>query len=312
MKKKFIITEEQAQKILRLDELTQNQQSQQSTQDPCDTFTATMAPSQEPWWIQLQQEHGDIDCCRMLNGDFGPVFPGNGTAPTTMLQTHCDVAWSQAYLGYGTFAQGNILGGTNLWAECCDPNINTNEPCPHGTVIVGATPQDPNEGHCMECFAGTAAGPNNAHNPTMAAITGWNCECCEKDSHTNTSRKCERCDDPSEFRLNGACTKCIEDLPNNPGCCKKDGHTNTGNGEGCSDDVCPNPNHVKTPYNPNGSGCKCECPGGELRCPKGKTWDSEGCKCVSTSQSGRPIKEGNRRITRGKLPQAPRAPRRIN
>jgi hypothetical protein len=263
MKKKFRITEEQAQKILRLDELTQNQQSQQSTQDPCDTFTATVAPSQEPWWIQLQQEHGDIDCCRMLNGDFGPVYPGNGNAPTTMLQSHCDVAWSQAYLGYGTFAQGNILGGTNLWAQCCDPDHTSGGgPCPHGQIPA----TDP---ACIECQPGVPS--------TYTPATGPNCMCC-KDERTNTSSKCDRCDTPGDYRLNGQCTKCTED-PNNPGCCKGDGRTNTSTGGGCADVVCDNPNQVLNPVT-----CECECPegAGEKGCITKPyvNWNKEECCCA--------------------------------
>ena len=310
MKKKFRITEEQARKIMNMSEATQQSQQTQQSQDPCAVFSSTMVPSS----IQAaMSQHGDIDCCRMLNGDFGPVFAGNGFAGAMMLQTHCDVAWSQAVLGYGTFAQGNQLGGINLWADCCDnidgkfdchqgscyasptgafanladcqAGIGTDAcptddhgPCPNGTVIVGATPQDPNEGNCMECYAGTtAAGPNNAHNPTMAAITGWNCECCKKDGNTNTSSNCEKCHNPTEFRLNGQCTKCVED-PNNPGCCKKDGRSN--NGEGCRDESCPHPNQVRTPY----PECECECPegAGEKGCntqPYGN-WNKEECCCA--------------------------------
>ena len=299
MKKKFRITEEQARKIMNFSEATQQSQQTQQSQDPCDVFNSTMVPSS----IQAQMsQHGDIDCCRMLNGDFGPVYPGNGNAPTTMLQSHCDVAWSIANMG-GTFLQGNQLGGTNLWAPCCDPDHTSGGgPCPHGQIPA----TDP---ACIECQPGVPS--------TYTPATGPNCMCC-KDERTNTSSKCDRCDDPGEFRLNGQCIKCIEDV-NNPGCCKGQstvshgddrwlceggtchnhpsgtytsqsacenncGRSNTGNGEGCSDDVCPNPNHVKTPYNPNGTGCKCECPegAGEKGCntaPYGN-WNKEECCCA--------------------------------
>ena len=243
MKKKFIITEEQAQKILRLDELTQNQPS---SLDPCVHFTASLAPSVAGLWSPgtIAQggpvsNFGDIDCCEMLSGNM--TGPFGGTAGNAMLQSHCDVGWSQAVLGYGTFAQGNQLQTSLGWAGCCDHD-------------------------------------------------------------TTTSSKCERCDNPGEFRMNGVCMKCVEDV-NNPGCCKD--QSTVGNGDRpCPDVECENPNHVPNPSNK----CKCECQNPES-CKKPLVWDEDQCACVK-KVVGPPLQTENRlrkrKITRGKLPRAPR------
>jgi len=48
-----------------------------------------------------------------------------------MLQTHCDVAWSQIVLGYGSFSDGNLLGTTLGWASCCySGTTGTTNSCP--------------------------------------------------------------------------------------------------------------------------------------------------------------------------------------
>jgi hypothetical protein len=196
MKKKFKITEQQAQKILKLNGATQQ------APNPCNQFIAQVVPS--------QGGGGDIDCCKMLNGDM--VGPYGNTAGSQMLQTHCDVAWSMAVMG-GTFNDGNQLGGSLAWADCCKNDTTTGE-------------------------------------------DKWLCEggeCYNHPSGTYTSL---------------------------PDCEKNCGRSNTGNGGGCSDDVCPNPNHVKTPFNPDGSGCKCECTNRYQQCEAPWVWDENKCTCA--------------------------------
>ena len=284
MKKKFRITEDQARKIMYMSEATQ--QTQQAP-NPCDQFIAQVVPS--------QGGGGDIDCCKMLNGDM--VGPYGNTAGSQMLQTHCDVAWSMAVMG-GTFNDGNQLGTTMMWADCCKNNTTGDKPCPP-TDQQSPFYTNPNE-FCANC------------GPGAYYYNHVDCPCCEDD--TTTSSKCKRCDNPGEFRMNGVCMKCVEDV-NNPGCCKGEstvgnggdkwlceggacynhpsgtytslpdcekncGRSNTGNGGGCSDDVCPNPNHVKTPFNPDGSGCKCECTNRYQQCEAPWVWDENKCTCA--------------------------------
>ena len=154
MKKKFIITEVQAQKILNLSELTQQQQ--QST-DPCTS------------WLANQPIFGDIYCCDLFNTQ----------TLTPNLKQKCNDTWNPVGTG---------------WQDCC-PGDHNDGPCPNGY-------SDPNGGYCSECFAGTTnipagapagtvIGPNNAHDPNMADITGWTCECC-KDSRGNVPKKISR------------------------------------------------------------------------------------------------------------------------
>jgi len=339
MKKKFIITEVQAQKILNLSEAMMQQGQLSNPTDPCFTFIEHVVPS------QAQVPAGDIDCCQMLIGNM--VGPYGGTAGQGMLTSHCDVAWSQAVLGYGHHNDGNLLldptvaatvpwytGPTTMgWTDCCSTDSD-HGPCPNGTV----SPGDSDWMYCNECL-GMLPAPSN-----WPTITGTNCECC-KDVTTNSGSKCDPCHNPLDFRMNGVCMKCVEDV-NNPGCCKgqstvdrpcqkcckpKNGPAyglspqpgqpcecpkkdqevpckpvSTGNGDQpCPDVECENPNHVPNPSNK----CKCECPGGELRCPRGETWDSEVCRCVGDDVVGPPLQTENRlrkRITRGKLPRAPR------
>jgi|TARA_R110000823_G_scaffold280754_1_gene398933 hypothetical protein len=79
-----------------------------------------------PEWLNGEampggQFGGDINCCEMLIGNLG-------NATLAMLQTHCDVYWSIANVG-GTFADGNQLGTTLGWAECCPlPPLDDCEP----------------------------------------------------------------------------------------------------------------------------------------------------------------------------------------
>ena len=54
--------------------------------------------------------------------------------------------------------------------------------------------------------------------------------------------------------------------------------TGRDDGNGCPDVMCANPNHVQGPY----PGCKCECPegSGEKGCKKGTSWSPDECCCV--------------------------------
>ena len=264
MKKRFRITEEQARKILRVNEATQ--QSSTSSVDPCVIWTSQLAPSVSGAWTPgtmaiggPASDFGDIDCCEMLAGNM--VGPFGSSAQNSQLTNHCDTGWSQAVLGYGTFAQGNQLGTSLGWANCCGGDVH-DEPCPPAN---SSSPFYTNHNEfCYLCPI-----------PTSAYYGHVDCPCCDDD--TTISRECEICDNPGEFRLNGQCIKCIED-PNNPGCCKGDGRNNTSTGNGCPDVVCRNPNHVQGPP----PECECECPegSGEKGCKKGTHWSPDDCCCV--------------------------------
>jgi|TARA_R110000822_G_scaffold49196_2_gene128999 hypothetical protein len=231
MKKKFKITEQQAQKILKLNGATQQ------APNPCNQFIAQVVPS--------QGGGGDIDCCKMLNGDM--VGPYGNTAGSQMLQTHCDVAWSMAVMG-GTFNDGNQLGGSLAWADCCKNDTTTGE---DKWLCEG--------GACYNHPSGTFNTESECEDKCGRSNTGedkWLCEggeCYNHPSGTYTSL---------------------------PDCEKNCGRSNTGNGGGCSDDVCPNPNHVKTPFNPDGSGCKCECTNRYQQCEAPWVWDENKCTCA--------------------------------
>jgi len=261
MKKRFRITEEQAKKILMVNERTQNQQS---SIDPCTHFIGALAPSVAGLWTPgtIAQggpvsDFGDIDCCEMLSGNMVGPFGQSGGSP--MLQSHCDVGWSQAVLGYGSFTDGNLLGTSLGWADCCDHDVD--EPCPPAN---SNSPFYTNHNEfCYLCPI-----------PSSAYYGHVDCPCCDDDT-TTTYNECERCDHPGEFRLNGQCIKCIEDV-NNPGCCKGDGRVQTG--DGCPDVECKNPNHVQGPP----PECECECPegSGEKGCKKGTHWSPDDCCCI--------------------------------
>ena len=107
----------------------------------------------------------------------------------------------------------NYMTCCDLTIPGCTPTIQYDECCkydrdpePCETYI---TPNDPDWGHCSECFAGTAAGPNNAHNSTMAAITGWNCECCKEE--VSEEIECQCC-------KGGYPVSVAQSVPANPGC----------------------------------------------------------------------------------------------
>jgi len=150
----------------------------------------------------------------------------------------------------------NCTPNTSTLVDCGDHNHNDG-PCPHGTVTMGATPQDPNEGHCMECFAGTAAGPNNAYNSAMASITGWNCECCKKDGRTNTGngdRPCPdvECKNPNQVMNPVTCECECKDGVGEKGCIKKP-YVHWNPDECCCEDkkgIC-DPSGQHTPGNSN-------------------------------------------------------------
>tara|TARA_R100000900_G_scaffold124865_1_gene99381 strand:+ start:13294 stop:14226 length:933 start_codon:yes stop_codon:yes gene_type:complete len=266
MKKKFRITEEQAKKILNLDEATQNQQSSSSV-DPCVAWTSQLAPSVSGAWtpgtIALggpASDFGDIDCCEMLAGNM--VGPFGGTAQNSQITNHCDTGWSQAVLGYGTFAQGNQLNTSLGWAPCCGDAHDG--PCP---------PQDSNSPFYTNNLEFCYGCPIQTH----YYYNHVDCPCCDEE-RTNTSTKCPPCDVPGEYRLNGQCTKCTEDV-NKPGCCKGDGRTNTSTGDGCPEIVCDNPNHVQGPP----PECECGCPegSGEKGCKKPYgNWNPDECCCA--------------------------------
>jgi|TARA_R110001583_G_scaffold112529_1_gene261905 hypothetical protein len=308
MKKKFIITEVQAQKILNLSEATQ-QQSTSSSVDACSPWASTMAPSIVGLWTPGTiasggSNFGDIDCCEILNGNL--IGPYGGQANQSSLTTHCDISWSQEILGYGTYADGNLLldptvaatvpsytGPSSMgWADCCSTDSTTG-PCPNGTV----SPGDSDWAYCNECM-GMLPAPS-----LWPTITGVNCECC-KDITTNSGdvpcKKCCKRKDGSIYGLApqpGQPCECPKSDPEVP--CKP-----VSTGDGCADVECENPNQVPNPSNR----CECECPGGELRCPKGESWDADLCECVK-KVVGPPLQTENRlrkRIIRGKLPQAPR------
>ena len=310
MKKKFRITEEQARKIMNLDEATQNQQS---SLDPCVHFTAKLAPSVAGLWTPGTiapggpvSDFGDIDCCEMLAGN--PVGPFGGTAGNAMLQSHCDVGWSQAVLGYGTFAQGNQLQTSLGWAGCCDHENTGGGPCPNGQIPA----TDP---ACIECFA------NPATNSTT--LTGLNCMCCKPDDTTTTTsgedpcelnpKDCWFCKSPGnpcmEFSqtslaftnsYSGTKYPTKQDCENNSECVPTP--TRGDNGDGCPDVVCKNPNHVQGPY----PGCKCECPegSGEKGCKKPYgNWNPDECCCADkkgncdpNSFVGPPLQTEHRRL----------------
>jgi len=195
MKKKIKITEEQAQKILKLNEATQQ------APNPCNQFISQVVPS--------QGGGGDIDCCKMLNGDM--VGPYGNTAGSQMLQTHCDVAWSMAVMG-GTFNDGNQLGTSLAWADCCKGSSINDNPCPP-TDKQSPFYTNHNE-FCANC------------GPGAYYYNHVDCPCCDDDDRTNTTQTGDGCPDiecKNPNHVQGPAPKCKCECPEGSGekGCKK-------------------------------------------------------------------------------------------
>ena len=144
---------------------------EQSTvgQNPCQAWLQTMSPSVMGYWnpaggpIQPGSNttpHGDIDCCEMFKGNFGPIFVGNAPSDNTVMNRLCtkefniisgtqyseDVQeWTKCCEGGSTTPTGDdpcdeFNSATPLWqANCCkDPNCQYNpQCCPGGTTGTG-------------------------------------------------------------------------------------------------------------------------------------------------------------------------------
>ena len=138
----------------------------EQTSNPCQDFFDEMSPSMAGHWnpangpIQPGSNtvpHGDVDCCEMYKGNFGPVFIGNANTNATQMNRMCTKAfnnitgqnfdedtqeWAKCCRGEGITPTGDdpceeFNAQTPQWqADCCkNPNCNYNpQCCPGGTT----------------------------------------------------------------------------------------------------------------------------------------------------------------------------------
>jgi len=283
MKKKFKITEEQAQQIIKLSEADMPGGTTTST-TPCDQWLTTY-----PNGVV-----GDIDCCKQLAG---------GTLTSSSKQ-QCNNTWNPVGSG---------------WQECCAPINDPCEPppggCPQGTVWQGAPVCDcvPHLGEnpckdnpnpeCYWCQAeqGASCVPVGA-NLSYAMSNGYNlyqnaADCtlgepeCGGDPHTGGKVDCMCCKDGNavgmaqQVATAADCattnfgpqyTDCVEHTTPYVDPCKRG---NTHGDRPCADVSCKNPNHVQGPP----PDCICDCPpgSGEKGCKKPYgNWNPDECCCA--------------------------------
>ena len=143
---------------------------EQTNPNPCFDFFNEMSPSMAGLWnpangpIQPGSNavpHGDVDCCEMLKGNFGPVFIGNANTNATQMNRMCTKAY-------------NLITGVQYdediqeWAKCCRGSSTT------------PTGEDP----CEEFNSATQAYRDQCcENPTCQFYK----DCCPGGTSTGTS-----------------------------------------------------------------------------------------------------------------------------
>jgi len=123
--------------------ITEAKSSPSTSTTPCVDFINKLVPS--------QGGTGDIDCCKMLQGNF--TGPYGGTSTSGMIQTRCDKYWNSI-----SGVPPQSLG----WKNCCKSGP---PPVPCSTLSL----QPNHTGCCQKCKSGSAQGtPCEPH-----------CKCCK-------------------------------------------------------------------------------------------------------------------------------------
>lgn len=306
MKKKFRITENQAQKILKLNEQWPQPCAEYAAQlggvnnanaaccEKCLAGSVT-SPS-DPCYNYCERNCCDDDTnqkdsfrclddgsCVSCNGP-GCPYPTLAACekecgPTGLGDDPCkdkpneDCFWCHPEMGTSCVPVGGNLtyaqnNGFNLYQ---DPAVcAANEPDCGG--------EEPCPPPAQGCPPGTTWNPVTCH-CEGTTIGDDPCEVNPKD--------CWFCKSPgspcmqfSQTTLAFTNSYLGTKYPTKPDCennseCKPIGRDDGG---GCPDIICENPNHVQGPY----PGCKCECPegSGEKGCKKGTSWSPDECCCV--------------------------------